>query len=148
MDEERLNCFVIIADDYPPDLDLLQRTLTTMTHFRVAFQSLDGAQVIAYLQGEPPFNNRKRFPFPHLLILDLKMPHPDGFEVLQWIQTHHVPRLVTVALTGSEDPDHFARAKALGADAVIIKPITLTHIRDMVSHIERFMETAPKGITC
>ncbi len=148
MTKERPDCNVVVADDYPPDLELLVRTFKTLTHFHISYQALDGAEVIAYFKGDPPFNDRKRFPWPHLLILDLKMPLTNGFDVLDWIQSHQVPKLVIVVLTGSENPDDAIRARNMGADAVYIKPVSLDHIREMVSRIERFMETAPKGITC
>lgn len=144
----KMTCNTIVADDYPTDLELLVHTLKTLTDFRILHQFTNGAGVIAYFKGEPPFEDRRHFPLPHLLILDLNMPRVNGFDVLNWIQSQQLVRLVIVVLTGSESPEDEARARELGADAVYIKPITLAHIRELVGRIKDFMETAPKGISC
>src|SRR5215216_1937875 len=46
----------------------------------------DGQQAIEYLKGVKTFANRKKFPVPELVLLDLKMPVLGGFEVLEWIR--------------------------------------------------------------
>ena len=138
----------MIAEDNEDDLVLLCLTLKEMTHFHVAFKAGSGEEVIVYLKGDGVYGDRAAHPFPHLLILDLKLPRVDGFEVLRWIQTHPIASLVVVVLTGSQNPKDAARARALGADAVFVKPVGLAHIREMAARVERFMETAPKGVTC
>jgi CheY-like chemotaxis protein len=97
----------------------------------------DGAQALDYLRGEGPYSDRTKFPMPSVVLLDLRMPGVDGFEVLK--QVRHEPRLnclpITV-FTGSNDPEHHARAHELGANSVVVKPFK----------IERFFE-AVKSIT-
>jgi CheY-like chemotaxis protein len=145
---KQLDCHVLVADDLQDDLTLLARALKDMTHFRVTHMAKDGEEVIAYLEGKANYADRQRFPYPHLLILDLKMPRMDGFGVLRWLQAHARHALVVVALTGSNDPQDQERAKGLGADVVYTKPIGLRPIRELASCIEQFMRTAPKGIKC
>jgi len=145
---KRLDCWVLVADDDADDLLLLCRTLEDMTRFRIALKAGNGEAVLAYLNGDGEYGDREAHPFPHLLILDLKLPGVDGFEVLRWIQTHPIPPLVVVVITGSQNPKDAARARALGANAVFVKPVGLAHIREMTVQVERIMETAPKGVTC
>jgi CheY-like chemotaxis protein len=83
----------------------------------------DGREGIAYLEGLPPFQDRRSHPYPDLVILDLLMPEVDGFGVLEWLRTRKVPRQVpVVVLTASNDPTHQDRSLALGAAAFHRKP--------------------------
>lgn len=44
----------------------------------------DGGEAIQYLLGHGRYSDRKEFPMPSLMLLDLKMPRVSGFEVLEW----------------------------------------------------------------
>ena len=47
----------------------------------------DGRQAIDYLEGKGAFSNRTEFPLPYLILLDLKLPHVMGLDVLKWIRS-------------------------------------------------------------
>jgi CheY-like chemotaxis protein len=46
----------------------------------------DGREAICYLAGEQQWSDRRQHPLPDLLLLDLKMPFKDGFDVLEWVR--------------------------------------------------------------
>lgn len=76
----------------------------------------DGDEVIEYLLGRGEYADRKRFPEPHLLLLDLKMPGRNGFEVLTWLKRRPIKQqLPVVVLSSSGLEVDVKRAKALGA---------------------------------
>ena len=83
----------------------------------------DGEEAIRYLAGDGHFAERGRFPFPSLIVTDLKMPHADGFAVLEFLNRnpgwHVIPRIV---LSSSDDPDDIRTAFQLGASAYHLKP--------------------------
>lgn len=56
------------------------------------------------------------------LVIDLHMPGCSGFDVLRQIQTDN-PRLPAIAITGHDVPGSEASALALGATALLSKPI-------------------------
>ena len=61
----------------------------------------DGQEAIDYLSGVGKFANREKFPLPDLMLLDLKLPHVMGLEVLKWIRQQSGMTLAVVVLTAS-----------------------------------------------
>lgn len=86
----------------------------------------DGQLAIDYLSGAGGYANRKEFPRPCLVLLDLKLPRKSGFEVLAWIRSQPaLRRLVVIVLTSAEHEQDVARAYDLGANSYVIKPMDL-----------------------
>jgi CheY-like chemotaxis protein len=110
----------------------------------------DGREGIAYLEGLPPFQDRRRsHPFPDLVILDLLMPEVDGFGVLEWLRDRKGVRpLPVVVLTASPDPTHEGRALGLGATAFHRKPGDPEGLAEVVRRIvETHLGGAVQGRT-
>jgi CheY-like chemotaxis protein len=99
----------------------------------------DGQEVLAYLQGRNPFEDRTAHPLPNLLLLDLKMPRLSGFEVLEWLrgQSDLLSRMVVVAYSGSGVEVDADRAYALGADFFLSK---FQDSDELISMIRRLRE--------
>jgi len=119
---------VLLAEDDPNDRRLFHLALRRNQKPIRVFEVADGMEVIQYLKGEGKFGNRDKFPFPNLLILDLKMPRMTGLEVLHWLR--HKPefaRLCTVMLSGSGLDKDVAEAYRLGANSYFKKPNDFTH---------------------
>lgn len=83
----------------------------------------DGEEAIDYLSGNPPYADRSDYPMPALLLLDLKMPRLNGFDVLSWWSERSDLRdLPVVVLSSSSHPSDMAKAKEMGAREYIVKP--------------------------
>jgi CheY-like chemotaxis protein len=109
---------ILIADDCVDDVFFLERALREAKINRLCRIVKNGAEVVSYLNGEWPFSDRSRYPFPELIFLDIKMPILNGFEVLEWWRKwgkNGKPPIII--LSGSSLPDDVERARALGAAA-------------------------------
>src|SRR5438876_799725 len=94
--------FILLVEDDDNDVVLIQHAFRK-AGLREALKVVrSGEQALEYLSGEGDYADRERFPLPFLLLLDLKMPGTNGFEVLQWVrQTSDLKRLLVVVLTSS-----------------------------------------------
>lgn len=98
--------------------------------------AVDGLEGIAYLAGIPPFENRREYPKPDLVLLDLIMPEVDGFEVLAWVLDQDPPLDVPViVLTASPSEADMERARSLGAREVHRKPSDLDELTELVRSV-------------
>lgn len=70
-----------------------------------------------------------------LVLLDIKMPNVNGFEVLKYIKQNH-PNLKVIMLTGFADLKNAIESKKLGAEDFVSKPYDLV---DLITTIERVL---------
>ena len=112
---------MLLADDSADDRLLIARALKALGTVKLIFTLEDGHEVIAYLDGQGAYADREKFPTPDLLLLDLKMPRVNGFEVLEWMRKHNGLKPLIVVLSSSEVPDDMKRARALGASFYLVK---------------------------
>jgi CheY-like chemotaxis protein len=93
----------------------------------------NGVEAIHYLEGKGIYHDRDCYPFPDLILLDVKMPKVDGFEVLQWIKAHpRFKKLIVVMLTGSDEPMDIQKAYELGANSYLVKSPLHPEFTDLV----------------
>jgi CheY-like chemotaxis protein len=114
---------ILIADDSDDDITVIRRALKRASVPNPLFAVKSGEEVIAYLKGEGRYSNRDEYPLPDLLLLDLKMPGIDGFDVLRWIrQQPGLSSMRIVVLTASDHMRDVNLAYQLGANSFMVKP--------------------------
>lgn len=130
------NQYILLAEDDPNDVLLIQRAFQKAGLKNALKVVRDGEQALDYLAGRGTYADRERYPFPYLLLLDLKMPGTDGFEVLHWLRGEpEMRRLLVVVLTSSNLQADVDRAYELGANSYLVKPLEFD---EMVNLIQRF----------
>src|SRR5208283_1820411 len=78
------------------------------------------------------------YPPPDVVVLDLKMPKRDGFEVLQWLREQKALKPAPVVILTSSDRDEDKkRAKDLGASSYYTKPVDFTKLVGVAKDINR-----------
>jgi CheY-like chemotaxis protein len=133
------NEFILLAEDDPNDVLLIQRAFQKAGFKNMLKVVRDGEQAIEYLAGRGAYSNRERFPLPYLLLLDLKMPGTDGFEVLQWLRGEpDLKRLLVVVLTSSNLQADVDRAYELGANSYLVKPVEFDEMVDLIQRFETY----------
>jgi len=138
------NATILVADDDQNDVFFLRRAFQKSGLDHSVVHVSDGQEAIDYLQGEADFSDRSRFPLPSLLLLDLKMPKVDGFDVLAWLKNHAVLKtLPVVVLSSSSREDDIQRARSLGADDYRVKPADFEQLLTLAQEVAtRWLATA------
>ena len=131
---------ILLVDDNPDDIFLTQRAFERAGVPHQVRSASGGVEAIAYLAGDPPFQDRIKYPLPDLMLLDIKMPAVDGFEVLRWVRRQsHLSRLNVVMLTSSDDLRDVNLAYMLGANSFLVKPLNFWNAADLARSLESLL---------
>ena len=96
----------------------------------------EGYQVTTAADGREAINVLTTSGF-DLILLDIKMPNVDGFEVLKFVKEKH-PKTKVIMLTGFADLKNAIESKKLGAEDFVSKPYDLV---DLLTTVERVLTT-------
>jgi CheY-like chemotaxis protein len=115
---------ILHVEDDPNDALLFQHACHKAGVSFELYSVNDGDQAIAYLRGVEKFSDRRKHPFPQLILLDLKMPRLNGFDVLTWLRNEKAFKTMPVIiLTSSNHETDIKRAYDLGANSYLVKPV-------------------------
>ena len=130
---------ILVAEDDPTDAYFLERAFkragipVTLRFVR------DGQEVIDYLEGKGQLADRARHPMPQLVLLDLKMPRLDGFDVLAWVRKQpDLNEMRIVIFSASDEPKDMNRAYGLGANWYLVKPHSMEELNDLVGRFKKY----------
>jgi len=129
---------ILLIEDDPEAADLLRIALKKAGLRRPLRVLADGDTAIAYMAGDPPFDDRDQNPTPCLLLLDLKLPRKSGLEVLAWMRSNIDTRPIpAVMITSSSDEADIEEALRLGIRAYCIKPADFEDLKKLARMIRR-----------
>src|SRR5262249_31740660 len=89
--------------------------------------------------GQEAYSTRSKYPFPTIVLLDLKLPRKSGLEVLAWMRDQpSLKRLPVIMLTSSRHPLDINRAYDLGANSYLVKPVGFDALVEMVRQLDQY----------
>ncbi|MGN6370305.1 MAG: response regulator [Phycisphaerae bacterium] len=127
---------ILLVEDNADDVLLIRRAFARariLNEFRTV---PDGEAAIDYLAGSGPYADRAAHPVPTLMLLDLKLPRKNGFEVITWARQHpEYRKLPIVVLTSSNQEPDISRAFSLGANSYLVKPVAFDDLLEMMKTV-------------
>jgi len=130
---------ILLAEDDPDDKALTIRELTRQNVANKIDVVRDGAEALEYLFGTGAYEGRDVSRPPTLMILDLKLPKVDGFEVLRQVRADERTRLMpVVVLTSSDDQKDMLESYSLGANSYVRKPVAFDDFREAVRQLHLY----------
>ncbi len=138
---------ILLVEDSEDDITIIQRAFNQGAIANPLAVVLDGEEAVAYLNGDGKYKNRDSYPLPVLVLLDLRLPRMDGFQVLRWIRKQ--PRFATVpvvVITASSAVKDISLAYQCGANSFMVKPSDFQDVVRMSKTLATYWlaeETAP-----
>lgn len=115
---------ILLVED---NLDHAELVIRNMEDFKIANSIVhleDGEAALDYLHGRGEYADRTRFPLPHLMLLDLRLPKVDGLQVLKEVKgSEKLRALPVVILTTSDAERDLAMAYEYHANSYLTKPV-------------------------
>src|SRR5712671_6048001 len=130
---------ILLVEDRDDDVYLVRQALSRADVRNPFFVVRDGEEAMAYLEGTGKYQNREEYPLPDIMLLDLKMPRMDGFDVLRYVRSKpEFKPLRIIVLTSSEDLADVNRAYELGANSFLVKPLEFENYSAMLRTLASF----------
>jgi len=130
------NKVILLVEDNPDDVKLTMRALKKANVLNEVVVAQDGVEAIDYLFGAGKYSGRDVNQKPQVVLLDLKMPKVDGFEVLQRIRADERTKLLPVVIltTSSEDKDRVVSYQ-FHANSFVRKPVDFNQFTEAVRQL-------------
>jgi len=127
---------ILLVEDNPDDILITQRAWKKGLIKNRLYVVNDGEQALEFIYKKGEYVDA---PTPSLMLLDLKMPKVDGFEVLKTVkQDENLKKMPIVVLTSSRENADLDRAYDLGCNSFIVKPVGYDNFLEAVVDIQKY----------
>lgn len=130
---------ILLVEDDPDDEALTMRELRRQDIANNIDVVRDGAEALEYLFCTGDYADRDPSDPPTLMILDLKLPKVDGFEVLKAVRADARTKLMpVVVLTSSDEQKDRLESYSLGANSYVRKPVGFDEFKEAVRQLHLY----------
>jgi CheY-like chemotaxis protein len=106
MDDLQTQVEILLVEDNPTDAELCIRALHKHKLANRLVWLKDGAEALDFLFRTGAYAGGNAHNDPNLILLDLRLPKVDGFEVLHRIKTDERLKIIPVVVLTSSKEDH------------------------------------------
>jgi len=130
---------ILLVEDNRMDIELTMDAFREAKLLNTIQVVTDGQEALDYLLGRGRFVDRRAYPIPNIILLDLKLPGLDGFEVLTQIKsTPILKRIPVIILTSSKEEGDRALSYDRGANSYLVKPVSFDGFLDIVRQVNGY----------
>lgn len=127
---------ILLVEDNPDHAILTKRVLEDYKVANDVYLVEDGADALDYIYRRGKYSNGNSAPRPGLILLDVKLPKIDGFEVLKQLKNDpEYSSIPVVMLTTSACDEEVARGYAEGANSYVTKPVRFDEFAEKIKNI-------------
>jgi two-component system response regulator len=127
---------ILLVEDNDDDAFFFEKAVQRVGLSIQVDRVVDGSEAVNYLMRQIELCGGASANKPLLVLLDLKLPKMNGFEVLEWIRSHAALQHLFVSILSSsgEEKDRL-RASYLKADAYLVKPVSIQDYYQLVRQL-------------
>lgn len=115
---------LLLIEDNAAHAEMVKRSFEQHKVANVIQHVDDGQKALDYLFREGEYTDADKYPLPHCILLDLRLPKVDGLEVLRQIKTSDdLLKTPVVVLTTSAADKDIAMAYEYHANSYVVKPL-------------------------
>jgi two-component system response regulator len=130
---------ILIAEDSESDIYFLFRVLDQAGVKNPIYVVREGVEAANYLRGEGEYADRVKYPLPGIVLLDLKLPGLDGFEILRLKRQHPgLGSTLMVAVSSYDGVYSINLAYEAGADTFLSKPLAREDVLNLIGAFEDY----------
>ena len=130
---------IMLVEDNEDHAELTMEVLKKNCIINEVIQFLDAESAYDYLFGENKSRNRGEYPFPDIILLDVKLPGMNGFELLRIIKGRpETKRIPVIILTTSKHDEEIAKGYDYGANSYIVKPINFGEFKAKMGDLQLY----------
>ena len=130
---------ILLVEDNPDHVLIIKSGLKVNNVANEIKVARDGQEAMDYLLQQGAFRDPGTAPRPGLILLDIKLPKLDGFEVLQRIkQNPSLKTIPVVILTSSDQEVDVAKGFGEGANSFVSKPMQFSEFTAKVRKLELY----------
>jgi CheY-like chemotaxis protein len=132
----RVKATVLHVEDDPNDRLFVERAFAKAGIPVELHAVTSGEEAVSYLLAKGAFADRKRFPAPAFILLDLKLTGMSGLEILEWARKQRESKLLPIAvLTSSREGTDVKRAYEAGATTYFVKPADTDDLHALIKSL-------------
>lgn len=133
---------ILQVEDDPNDVFFLKYAFKQAEIANPVQVARDAKEAIDYLTLSCQKEHQADHPVPWLVLLDLKLPHTSGMEVLQWIRAHPTLTVTPVVIfSSSAHRDDIFQAYKNGANSFLVKPSSTEDLVRLAKLIKEYWLT-------
>jgi CheY-like chemotaxis protein len=130
---------ILLVEDNGDHEELIRRALAERRAPVVLSVAHHGEEALDYLFRRGAWADSSRSPRPRVVLLDLRLPRLDGFQVLEAVKsTPSLRDLPVVILTTSESEQDMAGAYARHANSYLVKPVDHQRFSELIASVESY----------
>ena len=131
--------YILVVEDNPDHTELIRRALAEQSSRLHLSTVQDGEAALDYLLRRGAYHREETSPRPHLILLDLRLPKVDGFQVIREVkESPDLRRIPVVVLTTSAAEADMRHAYAEHANSYLVKPVDFQKFVELVGWVEKY----------